>query len=111
MGTPPVKLQALATHAAEAEALLKAMANRNRLMILCSLHEGEFSVTELNARIPLSQSALSQHLATLRRARLVDTRRDAQNVYYRLSEPLIGAVIAVLHAHYCGAMPRSAAGV
>lgn len=99
------ELQRLALHATEAEALLKAMANRSRLMILCTLHEGEFSVSELNARIPLSQSALSQHLATLRRARLVDSRRDAQNIYYRLSESVASAVIAVLHAHYCGARP------
>lgn len=103
MGT--AELQALALHAAEAEVVLKAMANRSRLMILCTLHEGEFSVSELNARIPLSQSALSQHLATLRQVRLVDTRRDAQNIYYRLSAPLASEVIAVLHAHYCGAHP------
>lgn len=96
-------LHDLARHAEAAEALLKALANRSRLMVLCALHEGERSVSELNERVPLSQSALSQHLATLRRAGLVDTRRDAQTIYYRLSEPLVGAVIAVLHAHYCGA--------
>ncbi len=96
-----VDVRALARHAAAAEVVLKAMANRNRLMVLCVLHEGEFSVGELNARIPLSQSALSQHLGTLRRAGLVTTRRDAQTVYYRLCETIAGAVIAVLHAHLC----------
>lgn len=100
-------LHDLARHAEAAEALLKALANRSRLMVLCALHEGELSVGELNERVPLSQSALSQHLATLRRAELVDTRRDAQTIYYRLSEPLVGAVIAVLHAHYCGANPAA----
>jgi len=99
---------ALARHAEAAEALLKAMANRNRLMVLCVLHEGEFSVGELNVRIPLSQSALSQHLATLRRAGLVATRRDAQTVYYRLQDGVAGALIAVLHAHFCGGRPAPA---
>lgn len=96
---------ALARHAAAAETLLKAMANRSRLMILCVLHEGEFSVGELNARIPLSQSALSQHLATLRRAGLVTTRRAAQTVYYQLRDAVAGALIAVLHAHFCAGQP------
>lgn len=95
----------LERHAEAAETLLKAMANRSRLMVLCVLHDGEFSVGELNARIPLSQSALSQHLATLRRAGLVTTRRAAQTVYYRLSDRVASALIAVLHAHFCGQVP------
>jgi DNA-binding transcriptional ArsR family regulator len=92
----------LARHAEDAAALLKALANRNRLMVLCVLHDGELSVSELNQRIPLSQSALSQHLATLRREGLVETRRDAQIIYYRLSASLASSIIALLHAHYCG---------
>lgn len=94
-------LTALAAHAEAAEALLKAMGNRSRLMVLCTLHEGELSVGELNARIPLSQSALSQHLATLRRAGLVTTRRECQTIYYRLGHAAASAVIATLHDLYC----------
>ncbi len=65
-----------------ATALLKAMANDNRLRILCLLDGQELSVTELNSRLTLSQSALSQHLAILRRENLVSTRRASQTIYY-----------------------------
>ncbi|MFD2190022.1 ArsR/SmtB family transcription factor [Pistricoccus aurantiacus] len=68
----------------QATALLKAMANENRLRILCLLDEGEMSVTELNKRLNLSQSALSQHLAILRREGIVATRRVSQTIYYSL---------------------------
>ncbi len=64
--------------------LLKAVANENRLRILCLLDSGELSVSELNARLSLSQSALSQHLAILRRVELVATRRASQTIYYSL---------------------------
>lgn len=96
-------LTALAAHAEVAAALLKAMGNRNRLMVLCTLHAGELSVGELNALIPLSQSALSQHLATLRRVGLVATRRECQTIYYRLGNAAASAVIATLHELYCQA--------
>ncbi|ATJ82761.1 ArsR/SmtB family transcription factor [Halomonas beimenensis] len=69
----------------QASALLKAMANDNRLRILCLLDGTELSVTELNQRLALSQSALSQHLAILRREELVSTRRASQTIYYSLN--------------------------
>lgn len=68
----------------QSTALLKALANDNRLRILCLLDESELSVTELNQRLSLSQSALSQHLAILRREGLVSTRRASQTIYYSL---------------------------
>lgn len=68
-----------------ASALLKAMANDNRLRILCLLDGQELSVTELNQQLALSQSALSQHLAILRREHLVSTRRASQTIYYSLN--------------------------
>jgi ArsR family transcriptional regulator, virulence genes transcriptional regulator len=67
-----------------ASGLLKAMANDNRLRILCLLDGQELSVTELNRQLALSQSALSQHLAILRRENLVTTRRASQTIYYSL---------------------------
>ena len=63
-------------HAADAASLMRAFGNESRLMILCTLAEGEHSVGELNEIIPLSQSALSQQLARLRREGLVKTRRE-----------------------------------
>ncbi|WP_024872192.1 ArsR/SmtB family transcription factor [Tolumonas lignilytica] len=84
-----------------AVSLLKAMANRHRLIILCCLQGGELSVGELNQKIGLSQSALSQHLAILRRDVLVKTRKEAQTVYYSLSSNEVEAIISTLHSLYC----------
>ena len=88
-------------HAQAAASLLKALANENRLMILCTLMGGEMSVGELNEQVPLSQSALSQHLASLRDAGLVNTRKEAQTVFYRLEGDEASKVIAVLQSIYC----------
>lgn len=94
-------LLAMQAHAREAAALMKALANENRLMILCTLVGGEMSVGELNAKVPLSQSALSQHLASLREAKLVITRKEAQTVYYQLCGDEATRIIAVLQSIYC----------
>ena len=78
-------LEEFANNAKKASDFLKQLSNHNRLMILCNLQAGELSVTQLNELVPLSQSALSQHLASLRKAELVATRREAQTIYYRMS--------------------------
>jgi DNA-binding transcriptional ArsR family regulator len=88
-------------HAEEAAELLKALANAQRLRILCILVEGERSVGELNEQLELSQSALSQHLARLREEGLVNTRREAQTIHYSLAEGPAGHLIAALHSIYC----------
>ena len=97
----PNDLEALKQNAGKAETLLKAMSNSNRLMILCSLVDNELSVTELNARIPLSQSALSQHLAALRKADLVQTRRESQTIYYRINGMAPTKIIQTLKSLFC----------
>ena len=97
-------LQELQKHSAEAADLLKQLGNQNRLMILCSLINGELSVTELNQITDLSQSALSQHLASLRKAELVQTRREAQTIFYSLRGDEAMQVIAVLKSIYCPAL-------
>jgi DNA-binding transcriptional ArsR family regulator len=66
------------------------------------LSEGELSVGQLNELVPLSQSALSQHLAMLRREGLVETRREAQTIYYSLASGPAHKVIDLLHDIYCG---------
>lgn len=80
----------------QATALLKALANENRLRILCLLDGRELSVTELNRRLSLSQSALSQHLAILRREGLVTTRRASQTIYYSLQGEQAGQMVEAL---------------
>jgi DNA-binding transcriptional ArsR family regulator len=90
-------------NATDAVTLLKGLANESRLMIMCVLTEGEVSVGELNKRIELSQSALSQHLAILRDQGLVKTRRESQTIYYSLAETPAMNVIELLHNVYCDA--------
>ena len=89
------------SHAGEAAALLKELANPSRLIILCQLIGGEKSVGELSPRVGLSQSALSQHLARLREAGLVDTEKRGQMVYYRLCNMEAHALLSTLYLIYC----------
>ena len=98
---PESELSELESHAEEASALLRLMANKWRLLVLCHLVHGEKSVGELQRTLGLSQSALSQHLAALRCMKLVETRRSAQTIYYRLAGREATAVLATLHDLYC----------
>lgn len=91
----------MAANARQASMFLKKLANEHRLLILCALVEQEMSVGELNALVPLSQSALSQHLAGLRSAGLVTTRRQGQAIFYAIADPAVLAVIQLLHDQFC----------
>jgi DNA-binding transcriptional ArsR family regulator len=91
----------LRDNAAQAARLLRALSNENRLMLLCLLFEGEQTVGELNESLPLSQSALSQHLAVLREEGMVSARRDGQSIYYTLASTPAQRVIETLHSVYC----------
>lgn len=94
-------MSVLLDNASEAERFLKELANSNRLMILCTLMEQELSVAQLNERVPLSQSALSQHLARLREARFVQTRKEAQTVYYRLLDERVARLLPIFYELFC----------
>ncbi len=96
----------LTAKANEAARLLAALANQNRLGILCELVEGERPVGALARAVGLSQSAISQHLAKLRAAGVVATRRDAQTIYYRLVSDAAGRVMTTLADIYCRGRPR-----
>jgi DNA-binding transcriptional ArsR family regulator len=100
-GTLRMDFDAMQRNASDAVNLLKGLANESRLMIMCVLSEGEVSVGQLNQRINLSQSALSQHLAVLRDQGLVQTRRESQTIYYRLSDSAALSIIELLHNVYC----------
>ena len=95
---PTMDTENLQARAREAGALLKAMGNERRLLILCHLAEGEKSVGELEEMIDLSQSALSQHLARLRREGLVQTRRKAQTIFYSIDSAAAAAVMQALQS-------------
>tara|TARA_B110000908_G_C9968591_1_gene320083 strand:+ start:335 stop:640 length:306 start_codon:yes stop_codon:yes gene_type:complete len=96
-----VNPQDLSKNAEEVALVLKQLANKNRLMILCCLTDQELSVGQLNDQIPLSQSALSQHLAKLRDNQLVSTRRESQTVYYKVDNPKLQSLMKALHDNYC----------
>ena len=91
-------LQERADHVAGRLALV---ANAKRLLILCELTKGERSVSALQQAVGLSQSALSQHLAKLREAQMVDTRRESQTIFYRIGDPDIAVLMAALYEAYC----------
>jgi len=99
-------LEDMRKNAKRASTLLKAMSNERRLMILCYLVTGEKSVGTLEELVGLSQSALSQHLARLRRDGFVRTRREAQTIYYSLKGDEAATVLSTLHGLYCTPLPR-----
>ena len=94
----PHPLQAQAEAAA---AMLSALANPHRLMILCLLIEAELPVGALAERVGLSQSALSQHLARMRHQGIVAARREGQSIYYSVADPAVREMIATLYRIYC----------
>lgn len=98
--TPPTA-ELMKRNSAKAAAMLKQLASGPRLMILCSLVNGEKTVGEIQEYIGLSQSALSQHLAKLRGAGLVRSEKRGQMVYYRLDSMEAQAILSTLYLIYC----------
>lgn len=99
--TDTIDMQRLRGAADKAQALLKALSNRDRLMLLCQLVDGERNVGELEASLGIVQPTLSQQLGVLRREGLVATRRDGKLVYYRIASNEALAVITTLYRLYC----------
>lgn len=87
--------------AQEASALLRALANEDRLLILCQLTQGELSVGELEAQLDIRQPTLSQQLAVLRTEALVTTRREGKRIYYSVADGAVLAVLACLYDQFC----------
>lgn len=94
-------LPVLQARAADVAEQLAMLSNANRLMVLCHLVEGEQSVGALQGQLALSQSALSQHLARLRDAGMVATRRERQSIFYRIADPRLHDMIDALYRIYC----------
>lgn len=97
----PISFNAMQAQAEVATKLLKAIANPQRLRILCLLIEGELTVSQINEHVDLSQSALSQHLAILRQKSLVTTRKQAQTIFYSVADGAVNQIIQTLHDIYC----------
>lgn len=102
MPRPPKNLMQLKQSAGEAAALLRALGNESRLLVLCLLSsQGEMSVGALQEEVGLSQSALSQHLARMRDEGLVSFRREAQTLYYRIDNAQAERLVATLADIFC----------
>lgn len=106
LGNSPAALAQLRSSAGRACALLKAMANEDRLLLLCQLAEGERNVSELQANTDIVQPTLSQQLSVLREEGLVETRREGKYIYYRLASSDVMAVMQALYSSFCGSVPR-----
>lgn len=103
----------LHARAGDAAALLKALANPDRLLLLCQLVGGELSVGDLGALAGIEQPSLSQQLGVLRGERLVATRRDGKQVIYRIASPAALTVLEALYGLFCDpaqAPPAAKAG-
>lgn len=94
-------VQRLRTRAAEVAAVLKLLANEDRLLLLCQLSQGELSVGDLEQQLDIRQPTLSQQLGVLRSEGVVDTRRDGKRIFYRVVDPQLLQVLATLYKLYC----------
>jgi DNA-binding transcriptional ArsR family regulator len=103
-----IQINNMLAAADEASALLKALANRHRLIIICQLSEKERSVGELAALLNLRDSTVSQHLALLRKDGLVSARRDGQTIWYSIASAPARELVGTLYRAYCGPAPAGA---
>lgn len=87
--------------AEQAVGALKVLANPERLLLLCQLSQGEFSVGELEEQLDIHQPTLSQQLGVLRNQGVVATRREGKNIYYSVSDPALLEILVVLYRLYC----------
>ena len=101
LSKPSLPLAELQKRAHEAAALLKALANPDRLLLLCHLVDAERAVAELGAMTGIGQPTLSQQLAVLRNEGLVLTRRNGKSIRYRIASPAVHAVLSTLYQLYC----------
>jgi DNA-binding transcriptional ArsR family regulator len=98
---PSTDLVSLQSAAEDACALLKVLANPDRLLLMCQLSQGEMSVGELEARLGIHQPTLSQQLAVLRESGLVSTRREGKSIIYAVASGQALAVMGVLYEQFC----------
>jgi DNA-binding transcriptional ArsR family regulator len=99
--TDPQRIEALRARAGTVAGKLSLMSNPRRLLILCRLAEGEASAGALAEHVGLGPSALSQHLARLREAGVVATRREARTIFYRIADADVRALMEALYDVFC----------
>lgn len=110
MTTPELDIEQMREAAGQATAMLRVMANEDRLMLLCQLTQGEACVSELEQLLGIRQPTLSQQLAILRTEEIVSTRREGKKIFYRVSDARAVSVLATLYDLYCPAPASKRAG-
>lgn len=93
--------EALRGAAGQAVAVLKLLANEDRLLLLCQLSQGEMCVSDLESALGIRQPTLSQQLSVLRTEGVVNTRREGKNIYYSVADATLLEILAVLYRLYC----------
>ncbi len=101
ISTEVIDLASMRTSASQACALLKTLANADRLLLLCQLSQGEHCVSDLEERLDIQQPTLSQQLTVLRLEQLVNTRREGKQIFYSIASKEAMAVMQVLYAQFC----------
>jgi DNA-binding transcriptional ArsR family regulator len=97
----PPNASQMRTAAGNTSAILRTLANEDRLLLLCQLSQGEMSVSELENALDIRQPTLSQQLGVLRTENLVQTRRDGKRIFYSVSDPKVLTLLNTLYALYC----------
>ena len=97
----PIEPARLRRAAGQAVGALKVLANEDRLLLLCQLSQGEMCVGDLEEQLGIRQPTLSQQLGVLRNEGVLATRRQGKNVFYRVANPSVLEILAVLYRIYC----------
>lgn len=103
--TTPLTIERMRPAATQAVAVLKLLANEDRLLLLCQLSQGELCVSDLEERLGIRQPTLSQQLGVLRNEGVVSTRREGKNIFYSVADPALLEVLTLLYRLYCPKEP------
>lgn len=95
------ELKKMQSSADDACKLMKVLSNRDRMMLLCEIGQGEKCVSELEHALDIHQPTLSQQLTVLRKEKLVKTRREGKQIHYSLASQITISVMSLLYKHYC----------
>lgn len=96
-----LSINAMRAAASETAAVLRVLSNGDRLLLLCQMSQGEYSVGELEALLDIRQPTLSQQLTVLRAEGLVTTRREGKRIFYRVADQKVLTILATLYRLYC----------
>jgi ArsR family transcriptional regulator len=110
MKTVAVDPHRLKLAAGQAVGALRALANEDRLLLLCQLSQGEMCVGDLEEQLGIRQPTLSQQLGVLRNEGVVSTRRQGKNIFYAVADPALLEIVAVLYRLYCPKGRQAAVG-